>query len=284
MSGLVERMRGATHAPLWLDADDYGERLLAGGVTPWLNVAEYVAHCRKLRALLKPDIEAVPFARLFAAWTADHPALREAMAAKKRAVAPARALLGDEDLRAYLVELLAGLRAAFPGAPLVVALPSPRALIAFAHALAFGSAADIDVGEDEIDGCAVYCAEFLRAFGASQLDALLLEEHAGDEPANADEVAWYQPVFNVAAHYRWDVGLRFADGSHFVGPLPSVQFVIAPSAIEGEFRGQTLPAAFWSEAALEGTPAGDFRHAVVPAQAVPEQVLARLAALRADGA
>jgi hypothetical protein len=262
---------------LWLDDTAYADRLLAGGKTPWSDPAAYVAFRRKAVGLLKPDANAVPLLGFAQAWVATHPALREAMAAKKRAVVPARTLLADEDLRAHLVETLRALRAAFAGLPLVLVMPSPRALVTEAYRLAFGADAEVEVGADEADACAVYVAEFLRSFGESGVDGLLLEELEGAEPASAEEVGWYQPVINIAGHYRWDLGLRLPSGAAFSGEAGGVQFVIAPKALAGAMAGLALSAAFWTG---EAASAASFRYAVVPADAVPEKVLERLATLR----
>ena len=280
MPKLLDRLAASDKPLLWLDDIAYSDKLLAGGKTPWLEGAEYTAFRRKAQGLLKPDFTVIPLGRVVAAWVASHPPLKEAMAAKKRAVSPVRTLLADEGLRAHLVEMLKGLRAALGSAPLVLAIPSPRAWVTQAYEQAFGAGAEVEVGGDEADSCAVYVAEFLRSFGESGVDGLLLEERAGAEPANAEELGWYQPVINVAGHYRWDLGVRLPTAASFSGDATGVQFVIAPKAVSGAANGLALPDAFWTGDAAPAVPKGAFRFAEIPAQAVPEQVLARLNALR----
>lgn len=275
MGKILDRIT-AGHA-LWLDDTDYAERLLANGKTPWHDVAEYVAFRRKSQGLLRPDFVVVPLARFAAARVVSDAALREAMAAKKRAVVPARTLLADEALRAHLIELLKGMRAAFGSSPLVLALPSPRAWVGAAYRLAFGADAEVEVGGDEADACAMYVAEFLRSFGESGVDGLLLEEGEGEEPVSGEEIGWYQPVLNLAAHYRWDLGLRLPSGAGFAGGAEGVQFVIAPTAIAGAAHGLALGDEFWNG---EAAAAAMFRYARVPVDAVPERVLERLVTLR----
>src|SRR5438128_446190 len=80
-----------------------------------------------------------------------------------------------------------------------------------AYRLAFGS--DTEVGGDEADSAAVYVAEFLRSFGEAGVDGVLMIESPGTDPGNAEEIGWYQPITNLAQHYRWGLGLQFADGS-----------------------------------------------------------------------
>lgn len=282
MAALVEAMRSAATPLLWLDDTAYTERLLAGGSIPWLDGSAYLAFRRTAQSLLRADLRAVPLAGFLQAWCAAHPALAEAMSARTRAVFPARTLLADEGLRAHLVEVLAGLRAAFSNAPLVLGLPSPRAMVLEAWRMAFGPGADIEVGADEADSCAVYVAEFLRSFGACGVDSLLLEETAGTEPTTAEELDWYRPVLNVAAHYRWDVGLRLPTGTGFAGAAATaaVQFAASPREIGGVLHVAVLPASFWEGAAPDPADGPKARFVTVPADAVPERVLARLATLR----
>lgn len=282
MPGLIDTLETASRPLLWLDDTAYVERLLAGGQTPWLDCAQYLALRRKAQGLLQADLTALPLMGFLRAWADAQVDLRTAMTAKKRAVFPARALLADEALAAYLVEVVHGMRAMFAGAPLVLALPSPRALVPAAWRLAYGADAEVEVGADEADACAVYVAEFLRHFGGCGVDALLLEECAGAEPANAEELGWYQPVTNLAAHYRWALGLRLPDAAGFSGDAAPLQFVIAPRAIAGVVHGQVLAPAFWDGATPDPAPASRFCYLTVPGEAVPEQVLARLAVLRQE--
>ena len=280
MPKLLDRLAAGDKPLLWLDDTAYSDKLLAGGKTPWHDGAEYTAFRRKAQGLLKPDFTVIPVGRIVAAWVASHAPLKEAMAAKKRAVSPARTLLADEPMRAHLVEMLKGLRAALGSAPLVLSIPSPRAWVTDAYKLAFGADAEVEVGGDEADSCAVYVAEFLRSFGESGVDGLLLEEHAGAEPASAEELGWYQPVINIAGHYRWDIGVRLPTAASFSGDATGLQFVIAPKTVGGVANGIAVGDKFWSGDAAPAAPKGGFRFASIPADAVPEKVLDRLNTLR----
>lgn len=280
MGKVLDRLAIGDKPLLWLDDTAYADKLLASGRTPWHDGAEYVAFRRKAHGLLRPDFVVVPIGAFAVAWVAAHAELKTAMASKKRAIVPARTLLADEGLRAHLVEMLKGMRAAFGSAVLVLALPSPRALVIEAWRLAFGADAEIAVGGDEADACAVYVAEFLRSFGDSGVDGVLLEEQIGAEAASADELGWYQPVFNIAGHYRWDIGVRLPTAAAFAGAASGVQFVIAPKVIAGAANGLALGDAFWSGEPAAAAPAGGFRFVTVPANAVPEKVLESLATLR----
>lgn len=248
---LLERKRA-----LWLDSHAYCERLLAGGQAPWLDVAAFVAWQRKAQGLLRPDVVVLPLAPAVAAWLEAHPDLRAAMATKSRATWPLKTLLADAALRAHLVELTRGLRAGSAGLPLALVLPAPRAWLALAYAQAHAAAPELD--EDAGDGASVYLGDFLRTFGEAGVDALLLQESAGFVPRAAADFAGYQTVVNVAAHYRWDIGVE----------LPAM-----PDPAVGLPGGCAF-------AIAGGAPVGAFRYAQIPVDAQPEQVLERLAQLR----
>ncbi|WP_036516738.1 hypothetical protein [Nevskia soli] len=279
MGALLDKIN-LLHPLVWLDDLSYVERLLGGGRIDWLDVAGLVALRRKAAGLLRAELTVLPAAAVAAAWIEAQPELRQAMASKPRPVVPLRTLLADPGLRARLDELIRALRAGLPGRPLVLALPSPRRWLAEAYSAAHGAGAVLSAGAEEIDTAAVYVAEFLRSFGESGLDAVLLQEALGAEPASAAEISWYRPVLNIAGHYRWDLGLQLPDASGFAGPARDLDFIIAPQPLSGCTLGVALDGEFWSGAAPPQVPAGGFLFAVVPTNAVPEQVLARLAVLR----
>lgn len=274
MGALLERL---TRQPLalWLDAQAYGARLLADGAAPWLDVAAHTAWQRKLQGLLKGDVLSLPVAEVIAAWLSQNPALKAAMAAKSRSVFPLKTLLADELLRAHLAELARALRQGLAGPPLVLVLPSPRAWLALAYTQAHGRETDVD--EDAADSAALYLADFLQAFADAGVDGLLLQEAAHFKPASAQDFVCYQSLLNVAAHFRWDVGLHL---HHPVSALPTGwAFAVAPQPIAGLPTVAETPSAFWSGSGHAG---GAFRYAAIPADANPEAVLERLAEIRQD--
>jgi len=276
MGQLAARLQSAPPA-LWLEASAYGARLLAGGHAPWLDLAACTAWQRKLHGLLKTEVLGVPAAAVIEAWLAAHSELRAAMAAKSRAVYPLKTLLSDEPLRRHLAELLAALRAGLPGLPLVLVLLSPRAWVAQAYAQAHGEV--VEVGDDEADNASLYIADFLQTFAEAGLDGLLLVEPDDQPPLGAVTLACYQSVANVAAHLRWDLGLSAPSLAPDCIALPGGwSYAVAPWSLAPLPTAQALPASYWSGAAASS---GDFIYAAIPADAQPEAVLERLAALRA---
>lgn len=269
----------AQRAVLWLDYVDYAGRLLADDEVPWLDVGAYLAWQRQAQSLLRSDVLMLPVGAVCDAWLAAHPELREAMASKSRTMFPLKTLLADPGLRAHLTELVTGLRGSFADLPLALACPSPRAWVADAYAQAHGADAEAEVGEDEIDSAAVLLADFMRQFGESGIDVLLLQETADREPDTLADVELYQPVLNIATHYRWEVGL-YAPGGRYPGGTAGLGFVIAPQALPGARAGRLIAPDYWTGSApAEVLEAGLSFSRIDPA-AAPETVLERLAQLR----
>lgn len=259
---------------LWIEATAYAERLLAGGAVPWLDAAEVVAWHRKAQGLLKSDVVVLPLAPIMKSWVAHDEELAEAMAAKKRAVAPLKTLLASDALREHVGEILQGLRASYRNQPLALALPSPRRWVADAFLAAHGE--PVDVGDELADDAAMYVADFLRSFGDAELDVLLLEE--GEAPATSGALEAYRAVFNLAAHYRWECGLRCP--GPFDLAADGLAFCIAPKATAGVPTGLALAPPFWRGERPPEVPPGGFRFVEIPADAAPETTLERLATLR----
>ena len=275
---LTERL-AADEPCLWLDYNAYAGALLANGSVPWLDVDALIGWMRKSQSLLKSDVIAVPVATVVEQWLATHPELKAAMAAKRRAVFPLKTLLADAALRNHLVGLAKALRSSFAKPSLLMSLPSPRLWVALASAQAVpGELVEIDA--DAVDGAAAYVADFLREFAECGLDGILLQESAESEPASVEDLQLYQAVFNVAAHYRWDAGLRLPVATHDAALAAGPAFVVSPRNSAAGAAGVVVGPEFWSGETPPECPAGGFRYAEIPVDAKPESVLDRLAALR----
>lgn len=280
MAVLLDKIANASRPLVWLDDTAYSERLFRASRASWVDATALVAFRRQAAGLLRPEVTMLPVDLIVRTWLELHPELREAMATKKRTIAPLRRLLADEALREGLRQLLHALRAAFPGQPLALSLSSPRKWIEEASCEALGSGPGVPVSAEEVDAASVYIAEFLRGFGDAGVDAVLLHEAVGAEPVSGAEIAWYQPVINVAGHYRWDIGLLLPEAGRFSGAVSGLSFAIAPQALSGCVPGVATPAEFWNGGAAPRVPTGGFLFARIPADAVPERVLERLAELR----
>lgn len=280
MAAFSDLLAKASRPVLWLDANAYAGRLLAGGAVPWLNAAELIAWQRKAQGLLKSDVLAVPLAAVCDAWLSAHPALKSSMAEKRRAVYPLKVLLADDAMRAHLLEVVNSYRAVFTSMPLALIAPSPRAWAASAYAQAHGADAEVEIGDDEADSAAMYLADFLRSFADSGVDILLLDEQDAAQALSTSMLACYQSVSNVAEHYRWDLGLRLSAAGAESVAVAGLTFVVSEKAQADVTAGLEVPSAFWEGADAGAVPAGGFRYVHIPEQAQPEGVLERLGVLR----
>jgi hypothetical protein len=280
MAAFLEQVAASDSKLLWLDDADYSAALLAGGAAPWLDATAYVTWRRKAQSLLKSNVIAVPVARICRAWLANDATLRGACAAKTRANFPLKTLLAAADLRRHLADIIVGLRSSFPTPALALVCPSPRAWISDAYRWAFGESAQIEVGEEEVDAATLHSADFLREFGGSGIDTVLLEESAQSEPATAAEIEWYRSVLNVGAHYRWDMGLE-VPGVRLAGEDPAgFSYVVGPKPFGAPRFGRIIGEEFWRGADPDHSLPYDFRFSRIPSDIKPEVVLDRLAILR----
>lgn len=278
MGVFIDRVKSAQSPLLWLDYERYAAGLLAAGVAPWLDTAACMAWMRKAQSLLQSDVILLPVASVCSAWLSSNDSLRSAMAAKSRTVFALKTLLGDESLRAHLLDLAQAFRLTFSDQPMALCCPSPQAWIVDAHRQAHGNA-EIQPDVDDTDSATLYLADFLRVFGTAKLDLLLLQEPAAAAPTDARVMDAYRAVLNVAANYRWDVGLKLPNMG--AAALPAeLAFAIAALPVDATAWGCEVPDSFWSDAAPPIIAGGAFRHAAIPADADPALVLQRLALLR----
>ncbi|MGW0042992.1 hypothetical protein [Rhodococcus sp. NPDC003348] len=242
--------------PLIVDHLDYSRQvLLRGNPIPWDDPTALSNLLNQAHGLLRPDVTLLDLGAYYRI-LARELRLHEAMTARSRPGYALRVLLGDADAGRAAVTLVATV-AGTTRLPLVLQIPSPRAWLEQTHP---GTTDDLDA--DRVENAAIYVADWLRGFADVPVAALLLDERmAGgvpDVPADA-----YAPIANVAMHYRWELGLR---------DDPSVTF--------GEHGGDVLGAGFWlADNAAVPAASGTFRLARLPAEAVPETVLARLSDL-----
>lgn len=277
MAALIERLANGGRG-LWLDYGAYAARLLAGGRVPWTDADAAIGWLRKAQGLLRSDVVSLPVREVVAAWLQVRPELRTAMAAKPRAAHALKTLLADEALRAQLAWLATALRSSFGAQALVLALPSPHHWVTLAHGQAHAGGR-VEVDADAVDDAAVYIADFLRRFADCGLDGVLLEESRESAAAVADFLPLYQPLLNVAAHYRWDAGLLLPAEVSAAG-VEGLDFLVASEPVAGCVPGLRVPGGFWQGGLAPPCPQGGFRYAEIPGETHPESVLERLASLR----
>lgn len=262
--GFRQRLTGGVDGrrAVWLDYLDYARRLFVGQGPAWPDAAAVLAWHRQAQGLLGSDVvELDALAYLSDAVAADAGLIEGGSATRVL-----RQLLGSGELRERFVAIVRALGETYgAAAPIAVRLGTPARLLEWVAEQRGegGSTAD----PDDAEMAAMYAADFLRALADAPVAALLLAAPVQGAPLDADI---RQPMVNVAAHYRWSVGLLGAVAG-------DVDFAITGT---GDAEGLLLPDSFWSGETPPALPENGFVYARIPADAEPEAVLARLASLR----
>ena len=265
---------------MWVDFNDYAENLILGAdADPWKTPAEYISFYQQAHSLVGAEVVAINVWGLYESWMSTDKDAIPSMSGKRRVTVALKKMLEAASPREFLAELLIALNDNYgANTPIVLVLPSPRSLLVKANKAANG----VDVIPDEtgIDTAAMYMADYLRYFSELEISGILLVEDSNLLPMSTEEVSWYQPVFNIAKHYRWSLGVKLAfDQDGFELP-DDIEFCI--STTNGHDRGITfgldVTDALWKEGVdYEDIPrTDDFFYLTIPVEVKPETVLDRL--------
>ena len=260
--------------PVWVDGLDYSRAVLnQGKALPWDDTAALVAFFQKQQQLLRSDIVMIDLFDFFQVWTQSRPELLQAMAKKSRLNYAIKVLLEDAAAIEQLRDFFKALASVKGSEPLIVKVPSPKLWMGMAFSLAHAGE-NPTVEWKDAERAAVYIAGFLRAFGDTGIDGLLIVDEEGQGPANGEELASYQSLLNVAEHFRWAIGL-YNPGVELNAPDNALACVISNSAQEGSSAGYILDS-LWSSGEAGKLPPANFYYTTVPEQTEPEKVLASL--------
>ena len=279
---LLETLRGADpkRRPIWLDAVDYGRQvILRGAALPWGDTAAFIAFEREIHALLQADIAAFDVAAFYDDYLRSHDDLRSSMAGNRRPGFALKTLLAAPGPREGQLGSLRGMRTSFSARPLVLVIPSPQRWIGTAHGAANGIKT-IDVSLDDAESGAVYVADFLSHFADAGIDGVLLVEPPGSAFDVNEQLDAYQPIVNVATHYRWDLGIRAFGARYTASNIDRLAYGISDGTPLAPVHAAVLAPDYWQGG--EPPPAGHatFYYGRIPTDAVPELVLQQLDRLR----
>lgn len=268
---------------LWINFTDYTKKLLLGaGENPWTNPAAYMSFYRQAHGLVKAEVVVLDVWDLFQSWMQDDKEAIPSMAGKRRVTVALKTMLEAFAPRELLAEVITALGNNYGAStPMVLVMPSPRSLLVKAHQAANGEVAEPD--EMNVDTASMYVADFLRYFSETGLSGVLLVEDPALLPASGEELSWYQPIYNVAKHYRWSVGVSLPSADQDYDVPADVNFAIAPagSPTAAKAKGVDITDYLWGDKAGEARPATNgFYYLTIPADAKPEAVLETLATLK----
>ncbi len=260
---------------VWLDAEDYGSRVLLNGKPlPWTNPTEFVSAYGQLQSLLKAEVAPVHLGRFLRSWLEANTAALSEMSGKKRVRFALKRLLGMEEQRAAIREIVSALCESCTE-PLVLVLPPNGELINWANNRANG-AEPVELGEIDIDSVSVYLADFMRAFSGLNIAGVLVELPEGTD-VTPELLDLYSPIVNVARHYHWALGMA-ALGGTVNDPEQLLQFVVSDTAASC-VTGLVQAEGFWQESNASWQ-SPHFIYATVPRDSQPELVLERLEQIR----
>lgn len=264
---------GTERTPLWIDAWAYGKTLLAkGDEPPWGDAGQMAAYHRQLQSLVASDVVVIELESFYHSWLQRSPGLLAAMAGKKRLGYALRTLLADTAAREHLHEIVDALAGLYPDRPVLLAMPSPRYWMAIAYCQAHASS-EVNVSWDDAESASMYVADYLRSFAACDIGGVLLRDSEG--PSTDEELARYQPVLNVAEHYRWQLVLDGCSNGYQPATAQGVNFCLGDGA--GSSTCPKSSVDVWQGGAAQKAA---FLYLTIPADAVPESVLEWLEAAR----
>jgi hypothetical protein len=266
---------------LWLDHTAFTKRvLLPDGGIPYDTPASFMSYYIQANGLVKPDVAILDVQDIYRDWLRLNPVARTEMAGKKRLVFALKKMLEAPAPKTLLAEIILAVLSHLNGRlPVVLVLPSPRHWLAWANVEANG--VEPELTEDSIGDASVYLADFIRYFSELELTGLLLTEQAGHQPASEAEVELYRPLLNVAAHYRWSVGLQLPEPSS-LGFCAGISFIIAPGFQQAapDLAGVDVGGVIWQGQAPPLIQKNQFYFTNIPEHEPPEHVLTVLSALR----
>ena len=268
---------------LWIDFNAYTKKLLlAEGENPWANPASYMSFYGQAHGLVNADVVVIDIWDLFHHWMLEDEEAIPSMAGKKRITVAAKAMLEAYGPRELLAEVLTAISNNYgDSVPIVLVMPSPRSLLIKANKAA--NTVDVAPEEAHIDTASMYVADYLRYFSEVNLSGILLREVPESMPESAKELSWYQPIYNVAKHYRWSVGIHlpFSDTSFNVPE--DVNFSIVPStcSVSDSSCGKDISKALWKSMSTVPPVGNGFNYLTIPEETTPELVLDTLSNLRA---
>jgi hypothetical protein len=259
-ASLISAPPSGRRTALLVDHNRYAQEvILRGQRVPWGDPVAYCSFFGQAQGLLKPDWTLLDLGGLYDFCLTSDDGLKDAMSARPRTGYALKILLADEVTAKKALEF-ASVLAQTSRQPLVLQIPSPMRWLARTHQLA-GAGGAQDLTADHAENAAMYVADWLRNLSALPVSLLLLDARSDDLPTV--DLAAYTPVSNVTDHYRWTLGQRSHEGV---------------AVLAAATNGVAVPPSYWLSTDAD-PPLGDFLIADIPADAVPETVLAQLARL-----
>lgn len=274
MKTLAEQFEDQNKQLVWLDSWDYCQALfLNGEKASWGDSAGFDGFVRKSDALLQPSVTSLPLSSFLDWVLCAMPNLKSAMAEKSRTGYALKTLLRNEDLRKAMVQALNIAANAVPNKAMVLEVPSPRTLVAWAYQVAHDRTPE-NLTVDHADSASVYLSDFVSSLGATNISALLISEVEWSDGDWKEESTIYTPLKNVSNYQQWSLGLKVPFSISEKETISSFDFLV--SSAEEDDADITI--GNWVQDSVWSSDSGDavsslFIYSKVPANSVPERVL-----------
>jgi hypothetical protein len=268
----------STQVPVWVSAWEYGLKLLnKNNDIDWSDIGKVVSYHRQLQGLVNSEVITIQVDEFYKYYQANTGSLKNSMKEKRRLGYPLRTLLAEPNAKKVLQEIVSALCDCYPNQPVVLELPSPKQWMALAYCYAHDYN-HIEVSWEDAESASMYIADFLRTFSDCKLSAIMLKDVEFQGAGSDAQVAAYQPVINIAEHYRWQIVL---DGcSHGYTPSPSTGITFSLGSVFSESSGVKLSEAQWKSNNVPDFSGNGFLFVEIPEDSVPEEVLEELTRLR----
>lgn len=267
---LKDWLRGARSTARWIEYDEYAARVFAGAPADWwAEPVRYADALGQARKIVRTEVLTID---LTAPCLAHAPPTGSPLDR-------IRAGLADPQARAFGLCALDALVHKFSGdSDLALKVAAPRDLLK-------RCGADDEPSFDDLDDVSSALADLVRALADRPVAALFVAR-AGGEPWTADETDAYGPLFGTAHHYGWLAALGVDAAILDGGGFEEVDLVLCAAAPGARLAASVAPRvggglteAYWRSDTDPMLPAGALAYGVIPADAEPERIVARCAAL-----
>lgn len=278
-----------TKGSILLDFIDYANFLFNNGNKDiYLKPATFISVFTQGEGLLKPDLLSIHVNPFYDVFLNEKKELVDSWKGKKTSLAFKKALALEEP-KVIISEIVTALKSLY-SKPLLITIDSPQKWFHQIQELITSEKAE-SLSLDDLERASMYIAEFLRSFSTLGVNAIVLREEKKSDFSNDEVLSSYQPILNVANHYKWPLGIQFDHGILEPSDISDkVNFYLFQSIDlaensrlqdKGLSVGGGLNNDFWSGSLKETFIRKGLLFGKIPPDAEPEIVLAQLKALQA---
>lgn len=272
-----------------LDFIDYANLLFNNGNKDiYLKPATFISVFTQGEGLLKPDLLSIHVNPFYDVFLNENKELVDSWKGRKPSLTFKKALALEEP-KLIISEIVTALKSLY-SKQLLITIDSPQKWFHQIQEVINPEKAE-SLSLDDLEKASMYIAEFLRSFSTLGVNAIVLREEKKSDFSNDEVLSSYQPILNVANHYKWPLGIQFDQGILEPSDISDkVNFYLFQSIDLAEISrlqdkglsvGGGLNNGFWSGYLEETYTRKGLLFGKIPPDAEPEIVLEQLNALQA---